>query len=171
MDTFGQNMLIQLKRSVAVLERSRELQPLFAEVAHAYQAEVGFRLFTITAINQSFPKPVRRLWSSHPEVYPIGGDKELASDDWTEKVMGSRQLMVCNTSVDIATTYPDHDVIDSLGCASGMNLPIVLAEEVLGTINIFNAAGWFDEERIDRAHAMLALVYTPMLLTRIFGTA
>ena len=164
-------MLTQLKRSVAALEKSRELQPLFAEVARAYQSEVGFRLFTITAIDQSLPKPVRRLWSSHPELYPIGGDKELASDAWTDKVMGSQQLMICNTANDIAATYPDHDVIDSLGCGSGMNLPIVLAGEVLGTLNIFNAARWFDEERIDRAHAMLALVYAPMLLTRIFGKA
>jgi len=164
-------MLIQLQRSVAALERSREVQPLFAEVAQAYQSEVGFRLFTVTAINQSLPKPVRRLWSSHPELYPIGGDKELASDDWTDKVMGSHQLMICNTAIDIAATYPDHEVIDRLGCASGMNLPIVLAGEVLGTLNIFNTAQWFDEERIERAYAMLALVYAPMLLTRIFGKA
>lgn len=154
-----------------MLERSRELQPVFAEVAHAYQDEVGFRLLTITAIDQNLPKPVRRLWSSHPELYPIGGDKELASDEWTDRVMGSRQLMVCNTAHDIASTYPDHDVIGSLGCESGMNLPIVLAGEVLGTLNIFNAAQWFNGERIERAHSMLALVYAPMLLTRIFGKA
>jgi hypothetical protein len=140
-------------------------------VAHAYQEEVGFRLLTITAIDRSLPKPVRRLWSSHPKLYPIGGDKELASDEWTDRVMGSRQLMVCNTARDIASTYPDHDVIGSLGCESGMNLPIVLAGEVLGTLNIFNAAQWFTGERIDRAHAMLALVYAPMLLTRFFGKA
>lgn len=155
-----------LARIVTALSRTRELDPVLTEVAHAFRTEVGFRLLTITAIDQREPLPVRRLWSSQPELYPVGGSKDLAGDEWSRTVIGSRCVMHCNTPEDIRRIFPDHALIASLGCGAGLNLPVVLQEEVLGTVNIFNVPEWFTPVRVARAQALLALVYAPMLLAR-----
>ncbi len=72
-----------LTRIVAAPSRNSGLGPVLEEVAEAFREEIGFLLFSITTIDQRLSQPVRRLWSNHPQIYPVGGAKELASDHWS----------------------------------------------------------------------------------------
>lgn len=155
-----------LTRIVSALARTRKADEVLNEVAHAFRIEIGFRLLTFTAIDQKALRPVRRLWSNHPDLYPVGGSKDLAGDEWSQTVIQSRQAMICHTLEDIERIFPDHGLIASLGCGAGLNLPVVLQDEVLGTVNLFNVSKWFTPARVERAQALLALVYAPMLLAR-----
>lgn len=153
-----------LQGMVDALSRSDAPQCVMPHIEQAFRKEVGFRLLTVTAIDRRLPMPVRRLWSSDQALYPVGGDKPLNGDDWTRHVIEEQRVMVCNTAQEIESTFPHDLPLGGLGVASGINLPIILNRTVLGTINVFHEAGWFTPERIRKAQALVALVYTPFLL-------
>jgi len=48
----------------------------------------------------------------------------------------------------IAAVFPDHELIQSLGCESCLNLPIVVGGIVIGTLNCLDEAGHYTPERV-----------------------
>ena len=44
--------------------------------------------------------------------------------------------------------FPDLDLIVSLGCGSAINMPIVAAGEMLGSVNLLHEEGWYGPERV-----------------------
>ena len=57
----------------------------------------------------------------------------------------NKQTFVANDIDGIAAVFADHELIRSLGCESVINVPIVVAGEVLGTINCLHEAGFYTE--------------------------
>lgn len=55
------------------------------------------RLFTLTAINMATMQ-VRRVYSSHPDVYPLLGTKPIVLDDWFEAMQTERRITAINTA-------------------------------------------------------------------------
>ena len=51
----------------------------------------------------------------------------------------------------IAEVFPDHEKILSLGCESVINVPVVAAGDLLGTINCLDRAGAYTAARITAA--------------------
>ncbi|THD83732.1 GAF domain-containing protein [Aliigemmobacter aestuarii] len=110
-------------------------------------AAMGGRLFTIT-VQDDAAGVVRRAWSSAPEAYPVSGTKPLQHDRWSLQVLVQGESFVANTTAEFADVFPDHELINSLGCHSAMNIPVFDGDRVLGTINILDAEGFFTEERV-----------------------
>ncbi|WP_409565794.1 GAF domain-containing protein [Methylobacterium sp. J-077] len=137
----------------------------FDIIAQAFQAEVGYRLLTFTAIIAD-SSSVKRLWSSHQDIYPAGGTKQLENHEWGRVVLQEQRPIVCNEPADLQRIFADHVDIANLGCSAGVNLPVVFQGDVLGTVNIFHKAQWFSQDKIDRGTDLMALVYAPMLLSR-----
>lgn len=121
-------------------------------------ATAGHRLFTTTLVDLSAGL-VRRAYSNMPADYPTSGTKPLRGNtgDWFETVFNKRQTFVANTLEDIAKVFPDHELIGSLGCASVVNLPVVLWGELVATINLLDVAGHYTPERVAAAETELAL--------------
>jgi hypothetical protein len=136
----------------------------WAHVANLFQQEVGYRLFTVTAVERSATRRVTRVWSSSPEVYPIGGSKNLEHDPWAQQLFTSQQNLICNSQEEIQRAFPDHETIVGLGCTSGVNLPVVLNGELLGLINIFNETHWFTPEKVDQADSLIVFAYAPLIV-------
>jgi hypothetical protein len=59
-------------------------------------------------------------------------------NSWFEVVHLRREMFVANTLAEIAQVFPDHQLIGSLGCGSVVNLPIVLGDQLVATMNILN---------------------------------
>lgn len=142
---------------------STEPGPAACRVAETVTGErVGFRLFTVMTSD-----PVRgeasRLHSSDPAAYPVSGRKPIVPNRWTATVLDARQAFVANTIEEIATVFPDHELIASLGCGSVVNVPVVVGGAVIGTANILHEADWFTAERVAAAMA-LRPVYALALL-------
>ncbi|MEP6068422.1 MAG: GAF domain-containing protein [Paracoccaceae bacterium] len=111
---------------------------------------VGVKLFTLMEIDHA-RGVARRNYSNMPDAYATSGEKPIQDNSWTEQVQGRHETFVANTIEEIAAVFPDHELIQSLGCESCMNLPIVVHGNVIGTLNCLHEAGHFTPERVAAA--------------------
>jgi hypothetical protein len=107
---------------------------------------MGGRLFTIT-VQDPAAGVVRRAYSSHPDVYPVSGTKPLQHDRWSLQVLVQGECFVANTTEEFSDVFPDHALINSLGCHAAMTIPVFDGETVIGTINLLDVEGFYTEDR------------------------
>lgn len=125
------------------------------DVFAALAAETGVRLFTITAHDPAAGL-FRRAWTSHPRDYPVSGTKPRSDDAWSAQVIDRRQSFVANSTEGFAHLFPDHALINALGCAAVLNVPVSADDGSLaGTVNLLDVAGWFTPARIARIEALV----------------
>ena len=132
--------------------QTQPLQPdhLFGALHDMARNIVGARLFTVTAVDAS-QSHVRRLYTSNLAAYPTGGTKPLHRDEWYDTVMVGHDVFVKNTIEDIAQVFPDYETIDALDCQSVINVPIIIAGRVYGTVNCLDTAHHYTDERVAKS--------------------
>lgn len=130
----------------------------------ALAAEAGVRLFTIT-VQDPAARVVRRAYSSHPVDYPVSGTKPLTyDDDWSRQVLVGKKSFVANTADGFRHLFSDHALINSLGCRSAMNIPVLRDDgEVAGTVNLLDVEGFFTAETAARMEALVARRHAALL--------
>ncbi|KAB0678789.1 GAF domain-containing protein [Aureimonas leprariae] len=111
---------------------------------------VGAKLFTVTRVHMA-EGLVRREYTSDPEAYPVSGTKPIHRDRYFEVVHEQHRPFVANTIAEIATVFPDHETIASLGCGSVLNLPAFLGGEIIGTVNCLDVEHHYTPERVERS--------------------
>ena len=116
----------------------------FADLVHR---TAPARLFTMMSLDPATGIS-RRVWTNAPQVYPVGGEKPLPDNRWTDIVIRQRRTWVANSLPEVAELLFDHETIASLGCGSALNLPVVVGGDVLGTVNLLDAEGWFTADRL-----------------------
>jgi GAF domain-containing protein len=114
---------------------------------------IGITLFTLMELDLG-RGVARRTYSNMPEAYPSSGEKPMQPGKWSETVEGRHETFVANSIEDIAEVFADHELIQSLGCESCLNLPIVAGGKLLGTLNCLNVAGHFTPERVAAAETL-----------------
>lgn len=126
---------------------------VFAALEQLVRETIGVKLFTLMEIDRKRGVAWRN-YSNMPDAYPTSGEKPLQSNSWTEQVQDRQETFVANTIDEIAAVFPDHELIQSLGCESCLNLPIVVGGVVIGTLNCLHEAGHFTPERINAAQTL-----------------
>lgn len=114
---------------------------------------VGVKLFTIMT-SDTTGKQSERIYSNMPEAYPASGTKPYNDTVWSKITLEDKQTFVANTIDDIAKVFDDHELIASLGCASVINVPVIVEGKVIGTINCLHEAGFYTPERVQAAEAL-----------------
>ena len=104
----------------------------------ALHAETGGRLFTVTVLNREAGL-AQRVYTSHPKDYPVSGTKPMGQGEWTNIVIERGEVFVANTTPEFAIYFADHELIESLGCQSALNIPVG-EDLVLGTVNILDVS-------------------------------
>lgn len=126
---------------------------IFDALARVVRETIRVRLFTVMEVD-----PIRRVatrsYSNMPEAYPPSGEKPMVQNAWSDLVEGRHEVFVANSHQEIADVFPDHQLIQSLGCESCLNLPIVVNGQVLGTLNCLDKAGFFTPERVVLARSL-----------------
>ncbi len=117
---------------------------------------VGAKLFTVMTADMR-AMLARRAYTDDPVNYPTSGTKPIQIDRWFEQVHGRHESFVANTLADIATVFPDADLIGRLGCGSVINLPIILGGDLVATVNMLHAEGYYTPERVALAQDVLVL--------------
>lgn len=128
----------------------------FAALERLVQARLGATLVTVTTVEEAGTL-ARRSYSNMPEAYPVSGTKRTERNAWTEVVLERGETFVANSLAEIATVFPDHVLIGALGCGSVVNLPVVLAGELIATLNLLDVEGYFTPERVALIQAELSL--------------
>lgn len=108
---------------------------------------VGAKLFTVMTVDMK-NEVARRAYTSDPTSYPASGTKPIRYDSWFDIVHKERRSFVANTIEDIAKVFPDHELINSLGCQSVVNIPVEVGGELLGTVNCLDVAHHYTPERV-----------------------
>jgi hypothetical protein len=122
----------------------------------------GHRLFTVTRSLHA-TEEVERVYSSNPDLYPVGGRKQKQGTPWGDQVLNRGQVLICHGADDIRRVFSDHEVILRLGITGMINVPVLLAGRSMATMNMGHADDRFSLDD-SPAMAMLAGLALPLVL-------
>ena len=106
---------------------------------------------------------LRRIWSSQPQAYPVGGSKTKPRTPWTRQLLEQGELFVGEGDAALAQVFDDHVRIASLDLHSVVNVPILRAGRCVATFNVLGQQPrWHARELA--AIRLLALLATPHVL-------
>ncbi len=147
---------------LAALRQPGPPESLFKVLDKALAGTIGHKLFTLLYVAPNGLR-VKRLYTNMPREYPVGGYKEITGSPWHKQVVEQRRAWVGYTYEDVKWAFFDHELIRSLGCESAMNVPVVYAGRLLGTMNLLDAAGHYKEGDVAKAEPFAALMIGPFL--------
>lgn len=107
----------------------------------------------------------QRIFTDDADAYPVGGEKPILDNAWTETVLVRHQIFVGNTIEELAAVFSDWEKIQSLGLESCINLPVIVGNKVIGTMNCLNVAGHFTPAKISAANQLALPAIATFLLT------
>ena len=116
--------------------------------------DVGGLLFTVTVLDRKAGL-AQRLYTSNPETYPVSGTKPMSQGAWTDMVIDRGETFVANTVAEFAIYFADHAVIESLGCKSALNVPIIDGR-VIGTVNVLDRKHYFSHDVVTGCQSAIA---------------
>jgi GAF domain-containing protein len=140
----------------SAIAEATNAEAAFAALQQLTQATVGAKLFTYMTVDMA-SELARRAYTSDPANYPTSGTKPITYGPWFEVVHTERRFFVANTIADIAAVFPDYELIDSLGCQSVVNMPVILHGELVGTVNMLDVAGHYTAERVQTIKDVLSI--------------
>lgn len=130
---------------------------------------IGVKLFTIMTVDMSAGL-ARRAYTSDAESYPASGTKPIHFDDWFEIVHKQRHNFVANTLADISKVFPDYELIGLLGCGSVVNMPVILEDELVCTMNVLHEEHYYTPQRVADLDRQLAIpAKAAYLAARVLG--
>lgn len=129
------------------------------------EALIGVKIFTLTAIEMPLMQ-VRRVYSSHPDVYPVLGTKPIVLDPWFEAMRTERRITAINTAAEMEGQFPDLALIRSLGCNSSLSVPIMVGNELVGTINALDVEGRYPDAALEKAQDLIIPATAVFLILR-----
>ncbi|MFZ5781147.1 MAG: GAF domain-containing protein [Pseudomonadota bacterium] len=147
---------------LAALRQPGPPEAFFKVLDKALSEVVGHKLFTLLYVAPD-RKRVKRLYTSMPKEYPVGGYKPVMETDWHKRVVGEGRAWVGHDYDDVKWAFFDHELIRSLGCESAINMPVVYAGRVLGTMNLLDEAGHYKEDDPAKLEPFAALMIGPFL--------
>jgi hypothetical protein len=126
-------------------------------VEEKVRATVGAKLFTVLAwIPQR--QALRRVHSSHPDQYPVGGEKTVEVDSgWMRQCIIAQQPYLGPDRDAVRAIFADHELIAELGCGAVINVPVVDNGQTIGVLNILDAEGSYDEASVATASSLAPL--------------
>ncbi|WP_193336423.1 GAF domain-containing protein [Devosia beringensis] len=140
----------------AAIAQAKGVEQAFAALQALTEATVGTKLFTYMSVDMQ-AELARRAYTSDPTNYPASGTKPIRYDSWFDVVHKEHRYFVANTIADIAKVFPDYELIDSLGCQSVVNMPVVIGGVLIGTVNMLDVDGYYTPERVQIIHDVLAV--------------
>ena len=130
-----------------LITTSRNCNPqyFYKKLDFAIKKIVGHKLFTLT-VNDKKVKYVERVYSNNKKVYPLLGTKPIPKNNWTKTVYYQKKEFLGKNFNDIKKLFFDYEIIQSLGCGSIINVPIVINKKILGTLNILHKENYYDKK-------------------------
>ncbi|TDE49764.1 GAF domain-containing protein [Nonomuraea mesophila] len=126
----------------------------FTELEENVRREVGVRLFTVLAWIPG-RRTLRRVHSSHPEQYPVGGEKSVeVAQGWLAQCVEGGQPYLGADRAAVREIFADHELIESLGCGAVVNVPVTDDGRVIGVLNLLDAEGRYDEASVTAARSL-----------------
>ena len=157
--------ILALTDIAAVLDntaRDRDPQTSLRAIDALAQRIFGHKLFTVMR-HLADSNEVERIYSSNPAAYPVGGRKQKQGTSWGRIVLDEGKPFIARNEAELRASFPDHELISSLGIGSIMNIPVMFKGQCTGTMNVSGEAGQYGEADI-RPGRILAGLIVPFML-------
>ncbi|MDR5701128.1 GAF domain-containing protein [Agromyces aerolatus] len=122
-----------------------------AQAADQARDLLGTVLFTVTVLTPDGGE-ISRVYSSHPEVYAVGGrkrtDPSQTSPIWSEQVISGQRPFLGADRTAVREFFFDWETIEALGCGAIVNAPVVHGGETIASINFLGPEGSLDEASV-----------------------
>jgi hypothetical protein len=116
---------------------------VYVRLHEALSKVIGFKVLTVQKLDLETLCSVR-LYSSE-KSYPIGGTKQHVRSAWSEAVLDRHRTYVAHDLAALRATFPDSAAIEATGCGSIVATPIIHEGRVVGTMNLWNRDGYYDD--------------------------
>lgn len=137
--------------------------PVYAAIERETQRLVGHRLFTLLYADG---QDVARVYSSHPDAYPVTGRKTMGATAWGQQVLVERRPFLGRDMAAVKWAFYDHELIASLGCGSAINIPVVHDGATIGTMNLLDAEFHYREAHVALVAPLAAALIPAFLIAR-----
>ena len=135
-------------------------EALYQRIDRAVQSLVRHRLFTLLVVVEG-GREVERIYTSDPVAYPLTGRKPMGPTPWGDHVIKGMQPWLGRTMADIRWAFPDHALIESLGCGSCINIPVIVFGQMIGTMNVLDRENAYDEQAVATLQLFAPLLALP----------
>jgi GAF domain len=125
---------------------------VFQQTFDAMREDPGVILFTAL---QWIPErsSLRRLFTSHPADYPVGGEKTVEiSPGWLGTVVEDKRPFLAAHLDALREVFADSELIEQLGCGAVINVPVLDSEgNVVGVLAMLDAEGRYTQHSVEAA--------------------
>jgi hypothetical protein len=125
---------------------------VFLQVFDAMRKDPGVILFTAL---QWIPErsSLRRLFTSHPADYPVGGEKTVEiSPGWLGTVIEDKKPFLAADLDALREVFADSELIQRLGCGAVINVPVLDGGgNVVGVLAMLDAEGRYTQQSVEAA--------------------
>lgn len=127
---------------------------LMGAIAAMIGADIGTKLLTASIFDMERDQ-MSRVYSDNLEAYPLAGIKPIPESKWTDVVLRQHMVYAALTIEEVAEIFFDWRLIQSLGCESSANIPVVVAGKAIGAFNLLHETGYYTAERLAPVGAIL----------------
>ena len=125
---------------------------MFERIESEASVAIGCSLFTVTAFDAA-EMQVRRMYSTNPSAYPLGGRKPKQDTEFGRRVLVAGEPLICEGDAAIAAIFDDHQTIRSLGLHSSINAPVLDRCSCIGVLNFLMASSAVTADQLRAACA------------------
>ena len=133
----------------------------FLALDAALQAGFGHGFFTVMA-HEAATRWNRRVYSSRPVEWPVGGGKPSEGRPFVTQVVHEGRPWTGTGAAAMRFAYPDVAALVAVGLGSGLNLPVRAGGVTLGVLNLLHAEGWYSQADVT-AGLVFAGLAVPLL--------
>ena len=156
-------MTPDLAQAFRLAAQPRPARAVFDFAIAGLRADPGSRLTTASVYDLQNMR-VRRVFTDAPADYPVGNFKRIERNRYFETVIAGKRPFASTTIEEIATVFFDWEKIRSLGCESNLNIPAVVDDCVIGSVNLLHGPGHFTPDRVARALRWQPIITLAFLL-------
>lgn len=156
-------MADDLASLAALLKEPGQPETLFRAFDAAAKRLVGHELFTLLYVHG---QEVARIHSNRPAEYPVSGRKTMGPTPWGKHVLDGRQSYLGRDKAGIRWAFFDHELIESMGLGSVINVPCLYDGKVVGTINLLAPEHHYREEHVAPIEAIAPALVPAFLAAR-----
>lgn len=135
----------------------------YAALTELLASEIGFEFVTIFVIDGG---QTLRVYSTQPDLYPVGERKPMASTPWGDHVLRQHRSFLAKDTPAVEQTFFDHERIASLGCGAVLSVPVVFDGRCLGVLNLNGREHAYNDNHVANAE-IIAPSLTPIFLDAI----
>jgi len=143
------------------LHQGAPAESFWKELDRGLQDAFGHKLFTVLAYD-AVSGLLGRVYSTQQLINPVGGRKRVTKSTWTNQVLENGRVFRGATREDIKAVFSDYEALWSIGCESVLNIPIRKQGTVIGSLNLLDSAGHYNDARIELAYVFAQLSITPL---------